>query len=177
MQRMDSTTIIAVRRDGVVAMAGDGQVTLGSVIIKKNAKKIRRIEEHGVLVGFAGAASDAFALIEKFEKKLSENSGNLKKSSVELAKEWREDKAMRFLDALLLVANKTEIYVISGSGDVMDVEDGIAAIGSGGDFAFAAGIALLKFTKMKADEIAKESMVVAGEMCIYTNLNIKLEIL
>lgn len=176
MKRMDSTTIIAIKKDGIVAMAGDGQVTFGDVVIKNNAKKIRKLDEHGILIGFAGAASDAFALIEKFEKKLEESNGNMKKASVELAKEWREDKALRFLEAQLIVASKNDIYIVSGTGDVMDPEEGIAAIGSGGNYAYAAGKALNKFTKMKADEIAKEAMKIAGEMCIYTNLNIVVEV-
>lgn len=177
MRNIEATTIVAVKKNGKVSMAGDGQVTFGDIVFKSNAKKIRKIEEYGVLMGFAGTVSDAFALMEKFELKLEEYSGNLKKTSVELAKEWRNDKALRTLEAMLIVADKHDLLVISGTGDVIDPEDGIAAIGSGGNYAYAAAKALKKHTKLSSEEIAIEAMKIAGEMCIYTNLNITIETL
>lgn len=138
-----ATTIIAVKKDGKVAMAGDGQVTFGEVVFKSNAKKIRKIEKYNIMAGFAGAAADAFALMDKFESKLEEFGGNLKKSAVELAKDWRNDKALRVLDAMLIVADKDTILVLSGNGDVIEPDGDIAAIGSGGSYAYAAARALL----------------------------------
>lgn len=173
-----ATTIIAVKKDGKVAVAGDGQVTFGEVVFKGNAKKIRKIGDYEVLAGFAGAAADAFALIDKFENKLDEFGGNLKKASVELAKDWRTDKALRVLDAMLIVADKNMILILSGNGDVIEPDGDVAAIGSGGNYAYAAARALIRNNKeMSAEEIAVEAMEIAGEMCIYTNLNIVYDVL
>lgn len=177
MERMRATTIIAVRKNGQVAIAGDGQVTFGDAVFKNTAKKIRKISDYGIVTGFAGGAADALALFEKFENKLDEFAGNLKKASVELAKEWRNDKALRVLEAMLLVADTNIILLLSGNGDVIEVEEGIAAIGSGGTYAYSAGKALMKHTDMSAEEIAMSAMNIAGEICIYTNLNISMEIL
>ena len=173
-----ATTIIAVKKDGKVAVAGDGQVTFGDVVFKGNAKKIRKIGNYEVLAGFAGAAADAFALMDKFENKLDEFGGNLKKASVELAKDWRTDKALRVLDAMLIVADKNMILILSGNGDVIEPDGDVAAIGSGGNYAYAAARALIRNNKeMSAEEIAVEAMNIAGEMCIYTNLNIVYDVL
>ena len=173
-----ATTIIAVKKDGKVAIAGDGQVTFGEVVFKGNAKKIRKIGDYEVLAGFAGAAADAFALMDKFENKLDEFGGNLKKASVELAKDWRTDKALRVLDAMLIVADKNMILILSGNGDVIEPDGDVAAIGSGGNYAYAAARALVRNNKeMSAEEIAVEAMNIAGEMCIYTNLNIVYDVL
>lgn len=173
-----ATTIIAVKKDGKVAVAGDGQVTFGEVVFKGNAKKIRKIGDYEVLAGFAGAAADAFALMDKFENKLDEFGGNLKKASVELAKDWRTDKALRVLDAMLIVADKNMILILSGNGDVIEPDGDVAAIGSGGNYAYAAARALIRNNKdMSAEEIAVEAMEIAGEMCIYTNLNIVYDVL
>lgn len=175
MNKIKATTIIAVKKGNKVAMAGDGQVTLGDVIVKNSAKKIRKIDTYNVLMGFAGTAADAFALMEKFEMKLEEFQGNLKKASVELAKEWRNDKALRMLEAMLIVADKTSLLVVSGTGDVIENEDGIAVIGSGGNYAYAAAKGMLKHTELSPEKIAVEAMKIAGEMCIYTNSNISVE--
>ena len=173
-----ATTIIAVKKDGKVAVAGDGQVTFGEVVFKGNAKKIRKIGDYEVLAGFAGAAADAFALMDKFENKLDEFGGNLKKASVELAKDWRTDKALRVLDAMLIVADKNMILILSGNGDVIEPDGDVAAIGSGGNYAYAAARALIRNNKeMSAEEIAVEAIEIAGEMCIYTNLNIVYDVL
>ncbi|MBC2855830.1 MAG: ATP-dependent protease subunit HslV [Cetobacterium sp.] len=177
MERMRATTIIAVRRNNEVAIAGDGQVTFGDTVFKNTARKIRKIPNYNIVAGFAGGAADALALFEKFENKLDEFGGNLKKASVELAKEWRNDKALRFLEAMLLVADKNIMLLLSGNGDVIEVEEGIAAIGSGGTYAYSAGKALLEYTSMSASEIAVAAMGVAGEICIYTNLKISVETL
>ena len=173
-----ATTIIAVKKDGKVAMAGDGQVTFGDVVFKNNAKKIRKIEKYNVLAGFAGAAADAFALMDKFEAKLVEFEGNLKKSAVELAKEWRTDKALRVLDAMLIVADSNTILILSGNGDVIEPDGDIAAIGSGGNYEYAAARALLNHgEKMTAEDIAIEAMEIAGQICIYTNGNITYDVI
>lgn len=172
-----ATTIIAVKKDGKVALAGDGQVTFGEVVFKSNAKKIRRIGNYNILAGFAGAAADAFALMDKFENKLDEFGGNLKKASVELAKDWRTDKALRVLDAMLIVANKNMILILSGNGDVIEPDGDVAAIGSGGNYAYAAAKAMLKHTELSAEEIAVEAMDIAGELCIYTNQNIVYDVI
>ena len=173
-----ATTIIAVKKDGKVAMAGDGQVTFGEVVFKSNAKKIRKIEKYNIMAGFAGAAAEAFALKDKFERKLEEFGGNLKKSAVELAKDWRNDKALRVLDAMLIVADKDTILVLSGNGDVIEPDGDIAAIGSGGSYAYAAARALLLHGKdMPVEQIAIEAMAIAGEMCIYTNSNITYDVI
>lgn len=173
--RIRSTTVICVRRDHKVVMAGDGQVTLGHEVIKGTAKKLRRLYNDKVLAGFAGSTADAFALFSRFETKLEQFNGNLSRSVVELAKEWRTDRVLRHLEALLLVADKTSTYLVSGNGDVIEPDEGIAAIGSGGPFASAAAIALLRNTKLSAKRIAEEAMSIAGKICIYTNDNVIFE--
>lgn len=167
--KLKSTTVVCVKRNGKTAMAGDGQVTLGNTVIKGKAKKIRRIYNNQVLIGFAGAAADAFSLLDKFEAKLKNYAGDLLRASVELAKEWRSDRILRRLEAMLLVANTEDMFLISGSGDVISPDEDIAAIGSGGPYAYAAGVALLKNTEMDATEIARTSMEIAASICIYTN--------
>ncbi len=173
--RIRSTTVLCVRRNGKVVMAGDGQVTLGGEVLKASAKKIRRLYNDKILAGFAGSTADAFALFSRFETKLEQHTGNLPRSVVELAKDWRTDKALRHLEALLLVADATNTYILSGSGDVIEPDDGIAAIGSGGPFAKAAASALVRHTKMEARKIAETAMEIAGEICIYTNDKVTFE--
>src|ERR1700688_1743166 len=173
--KIRSTTIRCVRRDKKVVMAGDGQVTIGQEVLKSSAKKLRRLYNDKVLAGFAGSTADAFALFSRFESKLEQFNGNLSRSVVELAKEGRTDRVLRHLEALLLVADKTSTYLVSGNGDVIEPDEGIAAIGSGGPFATAAGTALLRNTKLSAKRIAEESMTIAGQICIYTNDNITYE--
>jgi ATP-dependent HslUV protease subunit HslV len=168
-EKIRSTTVLCVRRDSKVVMAGDGQVTLGHEIIKGTAKKLRRLYNDKVLAGFAGSTADAFALFSRFESKLEQFNGNLSRSVVELAKEWRTDRVLRHLEALLLVADKTSTYLVSGNGDVIEPDEGIAAIGSGGPFALAAATALLLNTKLSAKHIAEQAMTIAGKICIYTN--------
>lgn len=167
--KIRSTTVLAVRRDGKVVMAGDGQVTLGDHVIKHNAKKIRRMYQEKILAGFAGSTADAFSLFSRFEAKLDQFHGNLGRAAVELAKDWRTDKALRHLEALLLVADTNQTFLISGNGDVIEPESGIAAIGSGGPFAQSAAQALIENTQMPARAIAEAAMKIAGKMCIYTN--------
>lgn len=169
------TTIIAVRRKGRVAMAGDGQVTLGNTIMKKGAVKVRRMYEGKVLAGFAGSTADAFTLFERFEKKLQEYNGNITRATVELAKDWRTDRVLRRLEALLLVVDSDHSFLISGSGDVIEPEDGVTAIGSGGPYALAAAKVLMKYTDLDARAIAEEALKVASEICIYTNDKIVVE--
>ncbi len=168
-EKIRSTTVIAVKRNGKVAMAGDGQVTMGNTIMKGNARKVRRIFDGKVLTGFAGATADAFTLFDKFELKLKEFNGDLTRSAVELAKLWRTDRAMSKLDALLLVADKDKILLISGSGDVIEPENDILAIGSGGNYAYAAALAYMETSDLSAKEIAEKSLAIAGNICIYTN--------
>jgi len=175
MIKIRSTTILAVKRNGIVAIAGDGQVSLGNTVIKASAKKIRTLLDGKVGTGFAGSTADAFTLFERFESKLNEYSGNLMRSSVELAKEWRTDRALRRLEALLIVADKSTVLTISGNGDVIEPDDGIAAIGSGGSYAMAAARALLKNTDLSAREIVTEAMQIAADICIYTNSNFVVE--
>lgn len=170
-----ATTILAVKRDGKTTIAGDGQVSLGNTILKGTARKVRRMNEGKVISGFAGSTADAFTLFEKFEAKLKEYSGNLKRAAVELAKDWRTDRMLRRLEALLIVADQETLYTISGNGDVIEPDDGICAIGSGGMFALAAARALLKNTNMSSEEICKEAMNIAADICIYTNHNIVVE--
>lgn len=170
-----STTIVAVAKDGKVAMAGDGQVTLGETVMKGNARKVRTIYEGGILVGFAGATADAFTLFERFEAKVKEYSGDLTRSAVELAKEWRTDRALRKLEALLLVADKEKMFIISGTGDVIEPDKGALSIGSGGAYATAAARAYLDGSDYSAREIAERSIQIAGDICIYTNTNIVVE--
>lgn len=167
-----ATTIIAVRRDDTVALAGDGQVTLGNTIIKGTARKVRTLYNDKVLAGFAGSTADAFALFEKFEAKLKEYNGQLTRSAVELAKDWRMDKNLRRLEAMLLVADKEQTLLISGTGDVVEPDGGIHAIGSGGPYALAAARALMQHSKLGAADIAREAMHIAADICIYTNQNI-----
>lgn len=167
-----STTILAVRRDGHVAIGGDGQVSVGDTIMKSQAVKVRALRSGKVLAGFAGAAADAFTLFEKFEEKLERHPGNLPKAAVELAKEWRSDRVLRRLEALLVVCDRDHGFVISGNGELIEPDDGILAIGSGGSFALAAARALLANTTLSAPEIARKAMMIAGEICIYTNQNI-----
>lgn len=170
-----ATTVICVRRDGQVAMAGDGQVTVGNMVMKHGAAKVRRIYHDRIIAGFAGSAADAFALFTRFEGKLEEYRGNMERSVVELAKDWRLDKYLRQLQAMLIVANNERSYLISGTGDLIQPDDGILAIGSGGSFALAAARALMKHTSLTAAEIAEESLRTAAEICIYTNDHITVE--
>ncbi|WP_163328185.1 ATP-dependent protease subunit HslV [Desulfurobacterium thermolithotrophum] len=170
-----ATTICAVLRDGKVAMAGDGQVTIGNTIFKNGARKVRKIYGGRVLTGFAGSVADAFALLERFEDKLQTYSGNLLKSAVELAKDWRTDRVLRRLEAMLLVADKTKILLISGNGDVIEPDIPVMAIGSGGAYAQAAATALYENTDLSAKEIAQKSLEIAGNICVYTNTNIIVE--
>jgi ATP-dependent HslUV protease subunit HslV len=173
--RIRSTTILAVRRDGKVAMAGDGQVTMGNTVMKSNARKVRTMLDGKVLVGFAGATADAFTLFERFEAKLKEFQGDLARSAVELAKDWRTDRALRRLEALLLVADAERSLVLSGTGDVIEPAEDAVAIGSGGPYAYAAALAYLEGTTLTAAEIARKSLGIAGEICIYTNGKIVVE--
>lgn len=173
---LQGTTIIAVKRDGICAVAGDGQVTLGkTTIMKHTAKKVRRLYHGKVVAGFAGSVADAFSLCERFESKLEQYGGGLTRAAVSLAQEWRSDKALRQLEALLIVANKEELLIISGTGEVIDPDDGIAAIGSGGMYALAAAKALNENTDMPAREIAERALRIAGEICVFTNGNIVVE--
>lgn len=170
------TTIVAVKKDGKVAIAGDGQVTFGdNTIVKHNARKVRRLYNNSVVAGFAGSVADAFTLFEKFERKLEAHHGNLKRSAVELAKEWRLDKFLRRLEALLIVADKNTLLVLSGSGEVIEPDDGIMAVGSGGAYALAAARVLCKKTDLPAKEIVRESLQVAADICVYTNDNVVIE--
>lgn len=164
-----STTIICVRHKGKLAMAGDGQVTIGETILKKTAKKIRRLYKGKILAGFAGSTSDAFALFSRFEAKLEEYQGNLSRSAIELAKDWRLDKALRRLEALLIVADKENSFLISGTGDVVEPDDGVIAIGSGGPYALAAARALIKYARLSAKEVALEALKISSDICVYTN--------
>ncbi|MCK5595369.1 ATP-dependent protease subunit HslV [bacterium] len=170
-----STTILTVRHKGKVAIGGDGQVTQGETIMKQNAKKLRRLYNDQILVGFAGATADAFTLFERFEKKLEEYSGNLQRSAIELAKDWRTDRVLRRLESLLAVVNKDYSLLISGTGDVIEPSDGILAIGSGGPYALAAAKALIKHSDLSAAEIVKEAILIASSICIYTNDQIVVE--
>ena len=172
---MHGTTIIAVRRDGQLCMGGDGQVTLGNTIMKARARKIRRVADGGVLVGFAGATADAFTLFERFEGKVKEHRGDLRRSAVELAKDWRTDRVLRRLEAMLLVADRKDLLLISGTGDVVDPEEAVLAIGSGGSFAYAAARALLESTSLSARQIVERSLSIAADICIYTNREIVVE--
>ena len=174
-RRIRSTTVLCVRRDNKVVMAGDGQVTLGESIIKHGAKKIRRLYQDKILAGFAGSTADAFTLFSRFEAKLEQYHGNIGRAAVELAKDWRTDKFLRHLEALLLVSDKETTFLLSGQGDVIEPDTGIAAIGSGGPFAQAAAQALADHTKLSPREIAEEAMKIAGRMCIYTNDRITIE--
>ncbi|MDR2193057.1 MAG: ATP-dependent protease subunit HslV [Treponema sp.] len=174
-QKIHSTTVLAVRKDGKVAMAGDGQVTMGETVMKNNARKVRRIMDGKVLCGFAGATADAFTLFDLFEAKLKVYSSDLLRSAVELAKEWRTDRNLRRLEALLLTADKSKTLLISGTGDVIEPAEDALAIGSGGNYAYAAALAYLESSSFSAVEIAKKSLAIAGNICIYTNNNIVVE--
>ncbi len=169
------TTILCVRNKTKVAMAGDGQVTFGHTVLKHNARKVRKMYNDKVLAGFAGATADAFTLFEKFESKLESYRGNIKRAAVELAKDWRTDKILRRLEALLIVADKDHSFIISGTGDVIEPEDGIAAIGSGGPYAYSAAKALTDHTKLVPKKIAEEAMKITSRICIYTNSEIRIE--
>ncbi len=170
-----STTVLCVRRDGKVALAADGQVTMGSGVVKHNAKKIRKLYQDKVLAGFAGSTADAFSLFSRFEGKLEQYHGNLSRAAVELAKDWRTDKMLRHLEALLIVCDAGQTYLISGSGDVIEPDTGIAAIGSGGPYALAAARALIHFSELEAREIVLEAMRIAAQICIYTNDQVVVE--
>ncbi len=169
------TTIVAVRRDGKVALAGDGQVSFQNTVMKHTAKKVRRMKNDQVIAGFAGSTADAFTLFEKFEAKLDQYHGNIKRAAVELAKDWRTDRILRRLEALLIVADKDNILTLSGNGDVIEPDDGVIAIGSGGSFALAAARALIQHTNLSAKEITTEALKIAAGICIYTNEQISVE--
>lgn len=170
-----STTVLCVRRDGKVALAGDGQVTMGAEVMKSTAKKIRRLHDEQVLAGFAGSTADAISLFTRFEEKLQAFGGNLSRAAVELSKDWRMDKTLRHLEALLLVADAKSTLLLSGTGDVIEPDDRVAAVGSGGSYAAAAATALLEHTNMSAKEVAEAAMRIAADICIYTNSNIAFE--
>ncbi|NVD70437.1 ATP-dependent protease subunit HslV [Duganella sp. BJB488] len=171
MEQFHGTTILCVRRGKQVALGGDGQVTLGNIVMKGTARKVRKTYQGKVLVGFAGGTADAFTLLDRFEGKLEKHQGNLLRASVELAKDWRTDRVLRRLEAMLLVADSESTLVITGNGDVLEPEDGIGAIGSGGTYAQSAAKALVENTELSPAEIVKKSLTIAGELCIYTNLN------
>ena len=174
LPRMRATTILAVRRNGKVAIGGDGQVTVGETVMKSHAQKVRLIHNGRIVAGFAGAAADAMTLFEKFEEKLERYPGNMPRASVELAKDWRSDRVLRRLEALLIVADKDHGFIISGTGELIEPDDGILAIGSGGSYALSAARALVDNTQLEASEIVKRAMHIAGEICIYTNTNISI---
>ena len=173
--RVRSTTVLLVRRAGQAAMAGDGQVTMGETIMKSSARKVRRLYNDRILAGFAGATADAFALLTRFEGKLEQYHGNLERAAIELSKDWRTDKILRNLEALLIVADDKSSFLLSGNGDVISPDEGVLAIGSGGPYALAAARALLANTEMSAREVAAEAMRIAGEICIYSNQNVIVE--
>jgi ATP-dependent HslUV protease, peptidase subunit HslV len=177
MEQYRGTTIISVRRGNRVVIAGDGQVTLGNTVMKANARKVRRLYKNQVIAGFAGATADAFTLFERFESKLEMHSGHLTRAAVELAKDWRTDRLLRRLEALLAVADRQASLIISGNGDVIEPEEGLIAIGSGGPFAQSAARALMRHTELDAESICREALTIAGEICIYTNHNFTVETL
>jgi len=170
-----STTVLLVRRNGRVALAGDGQVTMGETVMKSGAKKVRRLYNDKILAGFAGATGDAFSLLTRFEAKLEQYHGNLERAAIELSKEWRTDKILRHLEALLIVADDKSSFLLSGNGDVIAPDDGVLAIGSGGSYALAAARALIKHTELSAGDVAREALTIAGDICIYSNQNIIVE--
>ena len=172
LPRVRATTILAVRRDGKVALGGDGQVTVGETVMKSNATKVRTLRGGKLLAGFAGAAADALTLFEKFEEKLERYPGNLPRAAVELAKDWRSDRVLRRLEALLAVVDREHGFVISGTGEIIEPDDGIVAIGSGGSFALAAARALLEHSTLRAPDIVRQSLTIAGDICVYTNTRI-----
>lgn len=169
------TTILAVKRENEIAIAGDGQITMGHIIAKNEAKKIRKIYHNRIITGFAGGAADALTLYERFENKLEEFQGNLKKASIGLAKDWRTDRMLRKLEAMMIVADLDDLFTISGNGDIIEPDKPVAAIGSGGAYALSSALALLKYTQLKAEEIALESLKIASSICIYTNNHITIE--
>lgn len=169
MEQFHGTTVVSVRRDGCVALGGDGQVTLGNIVIKASARKVRRLHDGKVLAGFAGGTADAFTLFERFEAKLQKHSGHLVRSAVELAKDWRTDRMLRRLEAMLAVADAQASLIITGNGDVLEPEHGLIAIGSGGPYAQAAALALMSHSALDAEAIVRQSLTIAGELCIYTN--------
>jgi ATP-dependent HslUV protease subunit HslV len=175
MEPFHGTTILSVRRDNAVALGGDGQVTLGNVVVKSSARKVRRIYQDRVLAGFAGATADAFTLFERFEGKLEKHQGHLTRAAVELAKDWRADRILRRLEAMLAVADRTASLVITGNGDVLEPEFGIVAIGSGGPYAQAAARALVENTSLPARDVVQRALDIAGDLCIYTNRNLTIE--
>jgi len=177
MEQFHATTILCVRRGDQVAIGGDGQVTLGNIVIKGTARKIRRLYNDRILAGFAGATADAFTLQERFETKLEKHQGNLMRAAVELTKDWRTDRVLRRLEAMLIVADRNNTLVLTGNGDVLEPEEGIAAIGSGGAYAQSAAVALLRNTDMQPEEIVRKSLAIAGDLCIYTNQNHVVEVL
>jgi len=177
MDQYHGTTILSVRRGQCVAMGGDGQVTLGNIVIKSSARKVRRIHQGRILAGFAGGTADAFTLFERFEAKLDKHQGNLLRSAVELAKDWRSDRALRRLDAMLAVADRENSLIITGNGDVLEPEYGIVAIGSGGAFAHSAARALVENSELDAAEVVRKSLQIAGDLCIFTNQNLTIEVL
>jgi len=177
MQRIRSTTILSVRRGGQVVVGGDGQVSLGDTVLKGNARKVRRLYDDKVLAGFAGGTADAFTLFERFEAKLQKHQGNLLRSAVELAKDWRTDRMLRRLEALLVVADKEHSLIISGTGDVIEPEDAVMSIGSGGNYATAAARALLENTELDAETIVRKGLKIAADICVYTNTNVVVEVL
>ena len=172
---LHSTTILAIRHGGRSVMAGDGQVTFGNTVVKKSARKIKRLYNDRILAGFAGSAADSFALFSRFESKLEEYRGDLKRSAVELAKDWRSDRILRRLEAMLIVLDPTSMFLLSGNGDLLEPDDGIVAIGSGGPYALAAAKALAANTQLSAKEIAEKAMAIAGQICIYTNEQVVVE--
>ena len=175
-ERIKATTVVGVIRDGKVCLGSDGQVTMGqSIVMKSNARKVRKIYNNQILVGFAGSTADAFTLLQRFEEKVESYRGNLMKASIEMAKDWRTDKYLRKLEAMLVVMNKNEALLISGTGDVIEPEEGIITIGSGGPYALAAAQAMMKHTNMSAREIVEEALNIAGNICIYTNTNLTIE--
>jgi ATP-dependent HslUV protease subunit HslV len=175
VEQIRSTTILAVRRNDKVAIGGDGQVTLGQVVMKNDARKVRRLHGGKVLVGFAGASADAFALMERFEAKLKDHQGSVPRAATELAKEWRTDRALRRLEAMMIAVDRDSLLVVSGTGDVIQPSDGAAAIGSGGSYALAAARALLAHSALGAPEIVRAALEIAGQLCIYSNTNIEVE--
>ncbi|HWV06262.1 ATP-dependent protease subunit HslV [Ralstonia sp.] len=177
MEQYHGTTIVSVRRGNQVALGGDGQVTLGNIVMKGSARKVRAIHDGKVLVGFAGATADAFSLLDRFEAKLQKHQGNLLRSAVDLAKDWRTDRALRHLEAMLIVADREATLIITGNGDVLDPEGGIASIGSGGSYAQSAAKALMENTDLAPRDVVEKSLRIAGELCIYTNTNFVIETL
>ncbi len=175
---MNGTTIVAVKKDNKTAIAGDGQITMGQqTIMKATAKKVRKIYNNNVIIGFAGSVADAVTLAEILEEKLEQHSGNLKRAAIELAKDWRRDRTLRKLEALMIAADKDNLLLISGNGEVIEPEEGVIAIGSGGNFALAAAKALIKYTDLSAEEIAKEAILIAASICVYTNNNITCQVI